>query len=824
MEGGGLEHVVLSFAACAIAVLVVLSAFAVSGRSEHASPMFVLAAPPPPGTYFDFVVSILMENHGICDILTYCGGSAPFETQLANASGLATNYSPGPCGKSLLDYLCLTGASTFGCTENPNPNSDACTRLAWQSPNIVDRLVDAGLTWKAYMENMTSDCGSPAGTGYVLRHNPFAYYSDIATNATRCGRVVPAGIDDSALLDDLGSASSASNYMWLTPNVCNDMDVCPVATGDAYLSTLVPKILGSTVFTTERAAIFITFDEAASGRGTPAIYTVWSGPAAKVGYTSSVSYNHFSPLSTVEANWNLPPLNANDSGARNMSEFFVGSPPDFSLSAFPWTLSFMAGGSAISNVSLQSQNGFQGAVTLGATSSPAGVTAVCSPSVISDGETSACAITSSAAGSFDVTVSGTAGTRVNHVTIHVQVIELLSARFTLPSRSFVAQPVEFLGSASGGQSPYDYAWQLGDQSTMTGDRVSHAYSSEGVYRVNLTIHDGSGQVATASKDLTVARSTPGVLTGAATGVEDVRATLHGDLRNLGEATTVIVGFRYGLDPTLSGATNWTTGPANAAGVYASLVTDLTPNTTYYFDAWATGQGFATGGIMSFATMALALPSGTPGATARVEGTLGTNGWYVSDVTVTLTASDSVPFVAWIHYVVDEGGWLNYSAPLTLHDGKHSLAYYAFDASSSPPERNQYLNVSVDTTPPVVSLEDPSPVVTSSFPVHWTGSDAGSGIAGYEIQVDDGAFQTVGIATNVTLALADGVHTFTVRATDLAGNRETQTRSVSVDTNPFSPFGPFAGLPLFLLLLALAIAVTVLLLRRRRKGKRTPTEP
>src|SRR5438309_287861 len=184
---------------------------------------------------------------------------------------------------------------------------------------------------------------------------------------------------------------------------------------------------------------------------------------------------------------------------------------------------------------------------------------------------------------------------------------------------------------------------------------------------------------------------------------------------------------------------------------------------------------------------------------------------------------SLDFVAWIHYVVDEGGWLNYTAPLTLHDGKHTLSYYAFDASSSPPERNQYLNVSVDTTPPVVSLEDPSPVVTSSFPVHWTGSDAGSGIAGYEIQVDGGAFQTVGIATSLTLDLADGVHTFTVRATDVAGNKDTQTRSVSVDTNPFSPFGPLAGLPLFLLLLALAIAVTVLLLRRRRKRKATPAE-
>src|SRR3989442_5400154 len=133
MEGGGLEHMVLSFAACVIAVLVGLSAFAVSGHSERASPMFALATSPG-GTYFDYVVSILMENHGICDILTYCGGSAPFETQLANASGLATNYSPGPFGKSLLDYLCPTGASTFGFAENSNPNSDACTRPPWNPP------------------------------------------------------------------------------------------------------------------------------------------------------------------------------------------------------------------------------------------------------------------------------------------------------------------------------------------------------------------------------------------------------------------------------------------------------------------------------------------------------------------------------------------------------------------------------------------------------------------------------------------------------------------------------------------------------------------
>src|SRR5206468_4114205 len=91
---------------------------------------------------------------------------------------------------------------------------------------------------------------------------------------------------------------------------------------------------------------------------------------------------------------------------------------------------------------------------------------------------------------------------------------------------------------------------------------------------------------------------------------------HGNLRALGEGKTVIVGFRYGLDPALSGAANWTTGPASTSGRYASLVTDLTPNTTYFFEAWATGHGFTTGGIMSFTTMALPMPSGTKSSCER----------------------------------------------------------------------------------------------------------------------------------------------------------------------------------------------------------------
>src|SRR5436189_265391 len=160
---------------------------------------------------------------------------------------------------SLPNYLCLTSGSDFGCTADPGPNSTTCTKTAWGATNIVDRLEAAGLTWKGYMEDMPGSCYATDSGNYVVHHNPFMYYSDIASDATRCARDVPAGPSigsDATLLADLGSASTASNFMWLTPNKCNDMHSCSIHQGDTYMSGLVPKILDSTLFKTTRAALF----------------------------------------------------------------------------------------------------------------------------------------------------------------------------------------------------------------------------------------------------------------------------------------------------------------------------------------------------------------------------------------------------------------------------------------------------------------------------------------------------------------------------------------------------------------------------------------
>jgi PKD repeat protein len=51
--------------------------------------------------------------------------------------------------------------------------------------------------------------------------------------------------------------------------------------------------------------------------------------------------------------------------------------------------------------------------------------------------------------------------------------------------------VNFTGAASGGLSPFVYAWAFGDGLTSTSQNPSHTYAAAGTYTVNLTVTDGN---------------------------------------------------------------------------------------------------------------------------------------------------------------------------------------------------------------------------------------------------------------------------------------------------------------------------------------------
>ncbi len=68
-------------------------------------------------------------------------------------------------------------------------------------------------------------------------------------------------------------------------------------------------------------------------------------------------------------------------------------------------------------------------------------------------------------------------------------------------------------------------------------------------------------------------------------------------------------------------------------------------------------------------------------------------------------------------------------------------------------------------------------------------------------------------------MPDGCHEATVRAVDRAGNVRIRSPAFSVDTNPWSPTGPYGPYPLMGIIassVAGAFVVAWVLLRRRRK--------
>ncbi len=256
---------------------------------------------------FDHIFIIVEENHAYSQIIG--SSSAPYINSLADQYGLATNYF-AITNPSLPNYLTLTGADTFGITSD-------CTTCFVDAPNIVDRLENAGKSWKAYMESMPSACFvGDAGPLYRQKHNPFIYYDDIRTVAARCGKIVPY----SQLAGDLSQTGTTPNYVWITPNMCNDMHDCSVSTGDTWLSNNLPTLFNSPAWTTQNSLLMITWDEGT--RSDNQVATLVIGPAVIPGVKSSARYDHYSLLRTVEEAWGLAPLTANDGDATPMTDFW----------------------------------------------------------------------------------------------------------------------------------------------------------------------------------------------------------------------------------------------------------------------------------------------------------------------------------------------------------------------------------------------------------------------------------------------------------------------------------------------------------------------
>jgi phospholipase C len=227
------------------------------------------------------VFVIVMENTSLANALR-----APSISSLASKYSLATNYH-AVSSPSLPNYLALTSGSTWGITDDgyhPLP-----------AGGLGAQLTAAGVSWRAYMEGLTSAGCMRSPYPYALKHNPFAYYGGACPE-----NVVALDALDADLVRD------TPRFAWITPGLCHDGHDCALSEAGPWLEGLVARIVASPAWR-DHGALFIVWDEA-DGRSSvvPLIVATPDQQSLRV----DGAYDHYSLLAAIEDVFGLPRLGA----------------------------------------------------------------------------------------------------------------------------------------------------------------------------------------------------------------------------------------------------------------------------------------------------------------------------------------------------------------------------------------------------------------------------------------------------------------------------------------------------------------------------------
>lgn len=104
----------------------------------------------------------------------------------------------------------------------------------------------------------------------------------------------------------------------------------------------------------------------------------------------------------------------------------------------------------------------------------------------------------------------------------------------------------------------------------------------------------------------------------------------------------------------------------------------------------------------------------------LSGTQGDNGWYISNVAVTLTSTADAG-VANTKYRINSGSWIDYVSPFTIsNEGTTTIYYYSTDNLGNIEPMQSYL-VNIDKTPPtrITNLKN---ITYASTYINWTWTD------------------------------------------------------------------------------------------------------
>lgn len=245
----------------------------------------------------------------------------PYLNSLAKQYALATNYYAN-VHPSIGNYFMLTTGQLI-------TTNDAFTGPV-NVDNLVRELLAAGKTWRSYAESLPS-VGYTGGDAYpyLVRHNPFSYFSDVRNSSVQRQNLAPF----TQFPSDLG-AGQLPDFSYIVPNAEHDAHDCPdgtqncadsvkLAIADNWLRSNLGPLLSSSLFRRD-GLLVIAFDEAATSDSTHGgghVAMLMVGPAVKSAYQSTAFYQHQNTLRFLVNSTGAAAPPGSSASANPMSEF-----------------------------------------------------------------------------------------------------------------------------------------------------------------------------------------------------------------------------------------------------------------------------------------------------------------------------------------------------------------------------------------------------------------------------------------------------------------------------------------------------------------------
>jgi len=277
--------------------------------------------------HFDRVLIIVLENVDY-EVASKDKNFADVAAAGANFTNFHALFHP-----SYPNYLAMVAGTDFGIHNRGRLLADNQVNFPADAAHhtIADRLIAAGLDFKQYAEelpdgtcpwNFTSQHVADKRGNYVRRHVPFLSFRQVQQKW--CDRVirVDSSKSDNFFVQDAKKGLVA--YSFYTPNMNHDGHDTNAQTAGAW----VKKFLADTFTEKLRQGtlVVVTFDES-GGNADNRIYTLFLGDMVKPANQQDPKalakpYTHYSVLRTIEDNFGLEPLTANDRAAAPITDIW----------------------------------------------------------------------------------------------------------------------------------------------------------------------------------------------------------------------------------------------------------------------------------------------------------------------------------------------------------------------------------------------------------------------------------------------------------------------------------------------------------------------